>query len=118
MKEGIDVVSDKRSVGKGTLYWGDVSWREALRQAGIRPDNGYCKQNTPLIKVYFAHRRLADADVYFVGIIAVSDHLKMRWFCVPLYRMLHWDPNCKRYRLQASFGKVATIHVNITLLPG
>ena len=60
-----DVVSGKRSVGKGTLYWG-MSLAEALRQAGIRPDMGIVSGNTPTDKVYFAHRRLADADVYFV----------------------------------------------------
>lgn len=64
-----------------------MSLAEALRQAGIRPDMGIVSGNTPTDKVYFAHRRLADADVYLL-IIIVSDHLKMRWFCVPLYRML------------------------------
>lgn len=59
-----DVVSGKRSVGKGTLYWG-MSLAEALRQAGIRPDMGIVSGNTPTDKVYFAHRRLADADVLF-----------------------------------------------------
>lgn len=81
-----DVVSGKRSVGKGTLYWG-MSLAEALRQAGIRPDMGIVSGNTPTDKVYFAHRRLADADVYFVDNHSQRS-LKMRWFCVPLYRML------------------------------
>ena len=112
-----DVVSGKRSVGKGTLYWG-MSLAEALRQAGIRPDMGIVSGNTPTDKVYFAHRRLADADVYFVdnhSQRSFKDEVVLR---TSLSNASYWDPvTGKRYRLQARLVAEG-LHVNITLLPG
>lgn len=96
-----DVVSGKRSVGKGTLYWG-MPLAEALHQAGIRPDMGIVSGNTPTDKVYFAHRRLRDADIYFI-----NNHSKRTFkdrVCLRtmLGKAYFWDPiDGKRYTLSA-----------------
>lgn len=55
----------KNTVGKGQVYWG-VSLAEAIEQAGIIPDIQLEKGDTKASMIYFAHRKLADADVYFL----------------------------------------------------
>lgn len=112
-----DVVSGKRSVGKGTLYWG-MPLAEALHQAGIRPDMGIVSGKTPTDKVYFAHRRLADADVYFINNHSprpFKDEVVLR---TSLSNASYWDPvTGKRYGLPARLVAEG-LHVNIALLPG
>ncbi len=94
-----------------------MSLAEALRQAGIRPDMGIVSGNTPTDKVYFAHRRLADADVYFVdnhSQRSFKDEVVLR---TSLSNASYWDPvTGKRYRLQARLVAEG-LHVNITCFP-
>ncbi len=54
-----------RKKGKGSVYWG-MPLEEAIRHAGIEPDISLEKGDTKKLKIYFAHRQLADADVYFL----------------------------------------------------
>lgn len=56
--------SGTKTFGKGKVYWG-ITLTEVLSKEGIRPDAGLKSGNTPTNKIYFAHRRLADADIYF-----------------------------------------------------
>lgn len=112
-----DVVSGKRSVGKGTLYWG-MPLAEALHQAGIRPDMGIVSGNTPTDKVYFAHRRLRDADIYFI-----NNHSKRTFkdrVCLRtmLGKAYFWDPiDGKRYTLSAE-QTAKGLNVFLSLIPG
>lgn len=52
--------------GKGTVYWGGFL-QEAIQNAGIKPDVALQKSNTKTAKIYFAHRKLPDADIYFLN---------------------------------------------------
>ena len=53
------------SCGKGKVYWG-MSLENALTEAGIQPDITMEKGNTKDSKIYFAHRRLSDGELYFL----------------------------------------------------
>lgn len=51
--------------GKGCLYWGGTL-KEALQLAEITPDLSLENLDTKSSKIYFAHRQLEDADLYFI----------------------------------------------------
>ncbi len=55
-----------RQVGKGKLYWG-MPFPEVLAREKIRPDITLKSGNTAKDKVHFAHRRLLDADVFYLN---------------------------------------------------
>lgn len=52
--------------GKGTVYWG-MALAEALNEAGLKPDIRMNRGNMKKDKIWFAHRQLEDADVYFLN---------------------------------------------------
>lgn len=92
-----------------------MSLEEALAQAGIRPDIALKSGNTPKDKVYFAHRQLADAEVYFL-----NNHSKNVFNSTVTLRTdaryaEFWDPATgKRFSLPATPGKDG-LAVTITL---
>lgn len=51
--------------GLGNVYWG-MPLEEAIEKAGINPDVTMKTGNTKDSMIYFAHRILADADIYFL----------------------------------------------------
>ena len=51
--------------GDGYVYWG-MPLEQALTGAGISPDIELSKGNTKNNKIYFKHRSLQDAEVYFL----------------------------------------------------
>ena len=51
-------------VGKGTVYAGHTV-EEALAAMQIKPDFDYSKSD-PSMNLHFAHRKLADGDIYFI----------------------------------------------------
>lgn len=91
--------SGSRQVGKGRIYWG-ISLEEALNHSGIRPDCGVKSNYTVTDKIYFAHRRLADAEMYFINNHSresFNDRITLR----TLYTHAeYWNPvDGKRYQL-------------------
>lgn len=52
--------------GKGTVYWG-MPLAEAISLSGIVADIEMAHGNTKDHMIYFAHRQLADADIYFLN---------------------------------------------------
>ncbi|WP_114781707.1 glycosyl hydrolase [Botryobacter ruber] len=50
---------------KGVVYWG-MPLAEAISKAGITPDVAMASGDTKANKIYFAHRKLADAEIYFL----------------------------------------------------
>ncbi|MFD2164023.1 glycosyl hydrolase [Paradesertivirga mongoliensis] len=58
--------SGSKDVGQGSVYWG-MSLNEALETAGIKPDVEMQVGDTKSSKIYFAHKKLADADIYFLN---------------------------------------------------
>lgn len=53
----------KKRYGRGTVFWG-MPLDEAMQKAGITADIKPCHDKR---KMWFAHRRTADADIYFVN---------------------------------------------------
>lgn len=58
-------ISGSRQFGKGQVYWG-MPLAEAIDHAHIVPDVRMEKGNTKESMIYFAHRQLADAHIYFI----------------------------------------------------
>ena len=111
-----DEVSGCHVYGKGRVYWG-MSLQEALEHAGIVPDIDLKSGNTPKDKVYFAHRRLKDAEVYFL-----NNHSKRDFSDTVILRTdaryaEYWEPTAgKRFRLEAVPGE-SGLAVKLLLRP-
>lgn len=52
-------------VGEGNVYWG-YSLKTALELAKVNPDITLQESGTKKSNIYFAHRKLEDADIYFI----------------------------------------------------
>lgn len=57
--------SGSKQFGKGHVYWG-MPLTETIDHAHIVPDVRMEKGNTKEAMIYFAHRQLADAHIYFI----------------------------------------------------
>ncbi|MES2240155.1 MAG: glycosyl hydrolase [Bacteroidota bacterium] len=55
----------RNRVGAGNVYWGGTL-SEALQYAELKPDIVLQKSNCKTANIYFTHRKLEDADIYFV----------------------------------------------------
>lgn len=69
-----------RRYGKGTVYWG-MSPGEALAMAGVEADVKTAKEDMKRSRIWFAHRKLEDADIYFLynhGDAEVADTFSFR----------------------------------------
>ncbi|GGF22217.1 glycosyl hydrolase [Flavobacterium limi] len=53
-------------VGKGKVYWGGTL-EHTLQSAQIKPDIALEKSDCKTAKLYFAHRQLEDAEIYFIA---------------------------------------------------
>lgn len=110
------VSSGSHTYGKGMVYWG-MSLEEALLQAGIRPDITLKSGNAPKDKVYFAHRSLADAEVYFLNNYSknvFNDTVILR---TDAQYAEYWDPATgERFSLPATSEKDG-LAVTVTLKP-
>lgn len=54
-----------KSLGKGAVYWGGTL-SEALQSAKIDPDISLKESDCKKRNIYFIHRKLNDADLYFI----------------------------------------------------
>lgn len=52
--------------GEGAVCWG-MTLTEALKETGLKPDVQMNRGDMKKDKIWFAHRRLKDADVYFLN---------------------------------------------------
>jgi predicted transport protein len=106
-----------KTFGKGKIYWG-MSLSESLSKQGIKPDAGFKSGNVPTDKLYFAHRRLADTDIYFL-----NNHSKRIFndtirFRTNATNAEYWDPTTgQQYVLPVlASGKEGTL-LNVVLQP-
>lgn len=60
-----DTPAGHKTYGRGEVYWG-MPLSEAVTAAGIVPDVSLAAGDTHNNRLYFSHRRLRDADVYFI----------------------------------------------------
>ncbi|MDR0988922.1 MAG: glycosyl hydrolase family 2 [Prevotellaceae bacterium] len=87
------------SYGKGRIYWG-MPLGEALQQAGIAPDVALQEGSTKERMIYFAHRTLADAELYFLA--NRKDQPEANRFTFPVaasYAQLWFPVSGKRFAL-------------------
>jgi hypothetical protein len=104
-------------VGKGKVYWG-MPLAEAIAQAGIKPDAALKSGNTPTDKVYFAHRRLADAEVYFLNNHSKSVYSSAIRFRTDAAHAEYWDPTTgKQYALPVAASGKDGLLLNVVLQP-
>ncbi|QQQ28983.1 glycosyl hydrolase [Chryseobacterium indoltheticum] len=54
-----------KRTGKGKVYWGSTL-EKTINNAQINPDVIMERSDTKDSKIYFAHRKLTDADIYFI----------------------------------------------------
>lgn len=104
-------------VGKGKVYWG-MTLAEVLSKQGIQPDAGFKSGNIPTDKVYFAHRRSGDNDIYFLNNHSKNVFKDSIRFRTNSTSAEYWDPvTGKQFALPVtSFGKEGLL-VNIILQP-
>ncbi|MEN9910272.1 MAG: hypothetical protein RLZZ540_3431 [Bacteroidota bacterium] len=55
----------RNHLGLGNVYWGNTL-SETLQSAAIKPDIVLQKSNCKSANIYFNHRKLEDADIYFI----------------------------------------------------
>jgi Glycosyl hydrolases family 2, sugar binding domain. len=103
--------------GKGKVYWG-MTLAEALSKQGIQPDAGFKSGNTPTDKLYFAHRRLADTDIYFLNNHsqrAYNDTIRLRTNST---NAEYWDPTTgQQYALHVTANGKDGLLLNVVLQP-
>jgi hypothetical protein len=109
--------SGSKVSGKGKVYWG-MTLAEALSKQGIQPDAGLKSGNTPTDKVYFAHRRLAETDIYFLNNHSknvFNDTIRLR---TNASNAEWWDPvSGKQYALPVSASGKEGLLLNVMLQP-
>ncbi|QNA42662.1 glycosyl hydrolase [Lacibacter sediminis] len=106
-----------KSVGKGKVYWG-MTLAEAIARQGIGPDAGFKSGNIPTDKIYYAHRRYGDHDIYFL-----NNHSK-NYFKDTIHlrtnstKAEYWDPvTGKQFVLPVTSSGKEGLLVNIILQP-
>lgn len=107
--------SGSKTFGKGKVYWG-ITLNQALILHGIKPDAGFKSGNAITDKLYFAHRSLADTDIYFFNNHSkkvFSDTVRLKTTAT---HAEYWDPSTgKQYVLPvASSGKNGLL-INLSL---
>jgi hypothetical protein len=104
-------------VGKGKVYWG-MTLAQALTMNGIKPDAGFKSGNTITDKVYFAHRRFGDHDIYFFNNHSKNifrDSIRLRTNAI---KAEYWDPTSgKQFSVPISAAGNDGLLVNIVLQP-
>lgn len=109
--------SGSKVVGKGKVYWG-MTLADALSKQGIRPDAGFRSGNIPTDKLYFAHRKLANEDIYFLNNHSQRMYNDTIRFRTSATYAEYWDPTTgQQYALPVSaLGKVGLL-LHVVLQP-
>jgi hypothetical protein len=109
--------SGSKVVGNGKVYWG-MSLAEVLTKKDIRPDAGFKSGNTPTDKLYFAHRRSGDNDVYFLNNHSKNvfkDTIRLR---TNASNAEYWDPvTGRQYAFPVSASGKEGMLLNLVLQP-
>jgi hypothetical protein len=99
------------------VYWG-MTLAQALTMNGIKPDAGFKSGNTITDKVYFAHRRFGDHDIYFFNNHSKNifrDSIRLRTNAI---KAEYWDPTSgKQFSVPISAAGKDGLLVNIVLQP-
>ena len=111
------VSQGRRSYGRGTVYWG-MSLHEAVAEAGLTPDLALMHGDVKTGKLYFSHRRLADADIYFL-----DNHTQRSLSDTMIFRSVYrqaqlWNPvDGRRYAVPTLPMNDGTVALPLELAP-
>ncbi|MFG6686716.1 glycosyl hydrolase [Mariniflexile sp. HNIBRBA6329] len=112
--------SDKSGIktyGKGKVYWG-MSVEKALSKEGIKPDAGLKSKYEPTDKVYFAHRKLTDTDIYFLNNHSPNVFNDTIRFRTDATKAEYWDPvTGNQYKLPVESVDDKGLLLNLKLQP-
>lgn len=112
-----NTASGSKTVGKGIVYWG-MPLSEAIAKRGIKPDIGLKSGNTVTDKVYFAHRKVEDTDIYFLNNHSkhiYQDTIRLRTNAT---HAEYWNPvTGKQYALAITTSGKAGLLLNVSLQP-
>lgn len=103
--------------GKGKVHWG-MTLAEALSKQGIQPDAGFKSGNVPTDKLYFAHRKLADTDIYFLNNHSKNVFRDTIRFRTNSTNAEYWDPTTgQQYSLPVSASGKNGLLLPVVLQP-
>lgn len=106
-----------KTYGKGKVYWG-MSVKEALSKHGIQPDAGLKSKDVPTDKVYYAHRKISDTDIYFLNNHSPDVFNDTIRFRTNATKAEYWDPvTGNQYKLPIEASDHKGLLLNITLQP-
>lgn len=107
----------EQRVGRGTVRWG-MPLAEALLKAGVTPDITLREGDTKRNKIYFAHRHLADAEVYFLANRKdTAEENRFTFAAAGRFAQL-WDPvTGRRYALKANGKQAGSTDVELYMAP-
>jgi hypothetical protein len=109
-------IGSKQS-GKGTVYWG-MPLSEAIDKAGIKPDIAMEQGNTKDNMIYFTHRKLTDADIYFVANRKDSSEETTFTFSAKGKYAQFWNPvTGERYSLRVDKNDKNGTSTNLYMAP-
>ncbi len=104
-------------VGKGKVYWG-MTLADVITKQGIQPDACFKSGNIPTDKLYFAHRKSGDNDIYFLNNHSKNvfkDSIRLRTNAT---NAEYWDPvTGKQYKLPVTASGKDGLLLNIILQP-
>lgn len=102
-------------VGEGCVYWGSTL-KEALEIAEIKPDVSLENSDVKSSNIYFAHRQLDDADIYFIDNHKDSPENNVFTFSAKGKYVQLWNPaSGERYSLQVEKNSKDKIGVRLSL---
>jgi hypothetical protein len=102
-----------KTYGNGKVYWG-MSLQEALQKEGLIPDIQIDKGNLKEDKLFYVHRMLNDADLYFINNHKTTEQGGTFTFRTKRSYMQRWNPMTgKRYALPIIKRDANTVTVNL-----
>jgi hypothetical protein len=104
-------------VDNGKVYWG-MTLAEVIAKQAIQPDAGFKSGNIPADKIYFAHRRSGDNDIYFLNNHSKNvfkDTMRLR---TNASNAEYWDPvTGQQYLLPSTATGKEGMLLNVVLQP-
>ncbi len=107
--------SGSHRYGKGIVYWG-MSLADAIKSANIIPDVAMQSGDTKSLKIYFSHRKVSDADIYFLHNHKDSPEINLFTFASPGKYVQLWNAvTGEHFSLPVvkSDNKTVTVHLHL-----
>lgn len=103
--------------GAGTVYWG-TSLEQTLIKAKIKPDIGLKHSDCKTAKIYFTHRKLLDADIYFIDNHKETTENNLFTFAATGKYVQIWNPvTGERFSVPIENGSKEHVSVLLSFAP-